>query len=215
MAVELDAVFLDVDGTLTRGLSCWQLAHRKFGVEAQSNRYYEMAMRKEIDYDTWAKLDVNLWRGKSIEELRDALLPPKLLAGVREGISQFKEHNVKVILVSGGIDIFVNAVKDAVGADLAFSNIVHHSGGLITGDIDVHVGTTKQPILEYVAREYGVELSRSGCVGDHYNDVDMFKSVAYPIAFNPKTREIKKLAKKIVIGNDFRLASNALLSLVV
>ncbi len=213
LIVELDAVFLDVDGTLTKGPSCWQLAHRHFGVERQANRYYELAMRKEIDYDTWARLDVELWKGRSFDELCDALLPPKLLAGVKESIQMLKDRGIKVVLVSGGINVFVDAVKEEVGADLAYSNIIKQEGGIITGDIEVHVGTTKQPIVEQVAEEWGIDLSRSGCIGDHYNDLDMFRTVAHTVAFNPKTREIERVAKRVVRGNDFRLATKALLDL--
>ncbi len=209
----LEAVFLDVDGTLTKGPSCWQLAHRQFGVEEQANRYYELAMRKEIDYDTWARLDVELWRGRSFDELCTALLPPRLMQGVKEGIARFKDHGIKVILVSGGINVFVEAVKEEVKADLAFSNIIHHEDGVITGKVDVHVGTTKQPIVEQVARELDIDLNRAGCIGDHYNDLDMFKSVGYPVAFNPKTKEIRRVAKRTVQGNDFRKAVDALFSL--
>lgn len=211
--MELEAVFLDVDGTLTKGPSCWQLAHRRFGVEEQANRYYELAMRKEIDYDTWARLDVELWKGRSFEELCDALLPPRLLKGVKESVQAFVDEGVKVVLVSGGINVFVDAVKEEVGADLAFSNIIREEGGLIK-DIEVQVGTTKQPIVERVANDFGIDLSRSGCIGDHYNDLDMFKAVGYPIAFNPKTREIERVALKVVRGEDFRIAAQALLDLV-
>ncbi len=206
----LEAVFLDVDGTLTSGVSCWQLAHARFGVEEQANEYYRRAMRKEIDYDTWAKLDVALWKGRPYEELVDALLPPNLLPGVKEGVQLFLENGIKVILVSGGIDIFVNAVKEEVGAHEAYSNIVRRENGILNGDIEVHVGTSKAPVVENVLRRFGIPAERTGCIGDHYNDIDMFRLVGLPVAFNPKTRVISRLAKKVVKGDNFLLAAKAL-----
>ena len=106
----------------------------------------------EITYNEWARSDVNLWLGEKIDELNKALLPPKLIKGAKEGVHLLQSNGFKVILVSGGIHILVDHVKDLVNADEAYSVIIGHNDGLIDGSLDIQVGNSKADTLNMIAK---------------------------------------------------------------
>lgn len=210
--MKFDACFVDVDGTLTVDKSAWEKAHMYFDVSEQSKCYYEMAMRKEISYEQWSRLDATLWAGKSYDELKKAIFPVKIVKDAREGINYLKQYFKQVILVSGGIDLLVDYVKEQVGADLAVSNTIGHTNGIIDGNVVVRVGDSKEDTLKQLAIEYNIDLQRSAAIGNDWNDTPMFKSVLHAVAFNSRTRDLTKVACKSVDSKSFIDAAKSLVS---
>ncbi len=208
-----DAIFLDVDGTLTKGLSCWQLAHTKFGVQDQARKYYDKAMKGELSFGQWAELDVGLWRGQSLQNLLSAILPPHLIEGAKEGIGTLKETGAEIILLSGGFNYFVDAVAKELNVKHAYSNLIHESNGTLTGKVTVKVGNSKKIVIEEIADRFGFDVHNTAAIGDNFNDIDMFQTVKHSIAFNPKVQSIVKVATKRVDSPNFVDPVNVLLSL--
>ena len=50
-----------------------------------------------------------------------------------------------------------------------------------------------------------IPLSRVCFVGDSQNDIEVLKAVGYPVAYNPKTKEVEKSARGNVIGDFLQL----------
>jgi phosphoserine phosphatase len=201
------AAFIDVDGTLTKDISSWEKAHNYFGkqdeailrgMEKNTARYYA----GEITYNEWAILDVELWKGRPFSELQKALLPPKMIKNAKKGVMQLKKEEYDIVLVSGGIDILVNDVADRVIADAAYSNTIHHSNGIIDGNVTIGVGE-KAPVVQEVANKFGYDLSQSLAIGDNVNDIDMFQTVGFSVAFNADKDQVKQSASYVSVNDNF------------
>jgi HAD superfamily PSPase-like hydrolase len=201
-------IFIDVDGTLTTSLSAWELAHHHFAkvdptiidkMNANTKLYYQ----GDITYNEWARLDVELWINSEYHELEQALLPPKLIPGAKEGISLLKDHGFMVVLVSGGIDILVDAVKKEVNADLSYSNRIGHKNGIIDGSLIIEVGDSKADTLEVFSQTYNYDVSDAYAIGDNTNDIDMFKRVKYSLAINTRIPEVIKIASHHIMTENF------------
>ena len=210
--MKFDACFIDVDGTLTLDKSAWEKAHNYFDVSAKSKQYFEMAMRKEISYEEWARLDTALWAGRPYEELKKALFPVKIVGDAKEGITYLKQYFKHVILVSGGIDLLVDYVKEQVGADFAVSNTIGHSDGILDGTVTVRVGDSKEDTLRQLADEYNIDLQKSAAIGNDWNDTPMFEVVQHAVAFNSRTRDLDRVACKSVVSKSFIDAAELLVS---
>lgn len=198
-----EAVFVDVDGTLTKGKSVWERIHNYFGVQEKSHEYYLMARRKEINYEAWATMDAELWKDRPYGDLYHAIFPVDLVKDAKEGILLLKKHFKRVYLVSGGIDILVEDVKVRVGADDSLANRILHHNGKIQGKVEIHVGDSKLDSIRYLANRDGFELSNTAAIGDDFNDVEMFQGVKHSIAYNSKTRDLDLVACAKVSSESF------------
>jgi len=56
--------------------------------------------------------------------------------------------------------------------------------------------------LEMICDKYQVEPQQICYVGDHENDLVVFKEVGKAVAFNPKTEEVREKAHYVI--SDFR-----------
>ncbi len=203
-----NVVFIDVDGTLTTSLSAWELAHHHFAkvdptiidkMNANTKLYYQ----GKITYNQWAKLDVGLWINSKYEELEKALLPPVLINGAKEAIKLLKDHGFTVVLVSGGIDILVDAVKTEINADLSYSNRIGHQNGIIDGSLLIEVGDSKADTLDVFSQTYDYDVSKAYAIGDNTNDIDMFKEVMYSLAINTEIPEVIDNASNHIMTDNF------------
>jgi phosphoserine phosphatase len=197
------AVFVDVDGTLINGGSAWERIHRYFNVSDQAKIYYNQARNKEINYETWAKLDTKLWYGKPYEDIYNAVHPVQLVNDAKEGVDLLKQHFDYVILVSGGIDVLVNQVSKDVGANFAISNRILQKNGKINGEVDIKVGDSKLDTIKILADQFNLDLNRCAAIGDDFNDIDMFKGVKHAIAYNSKTKDLDEVACLTVRSQSF------------
>jgi phosphoserine phosphatase len=194
--------FVDVDGTLTTGLSSWELVHRHFNLidemEDHSARFYN----GEITYDEWAHLDVALWKGRPYAELNAAVNPPELIKGAKEGIDLLKLQGYHVVLLSGGIDVMVDEVKRQVGANEAYSNQIGQTNGIIDGSVYTTVGI-KSIVIRQIMESNGHSLESSIAIGDNVNDVEMFELSHRTVAINPKSDKIVKVADHVIETDNF------------
>lgn len=211
-------IFIDVDGTLTKGKSSWEIVHHYFEDKGSSGMVEKMNYNTKlwedgkIDYNTWASMDVALWKGQPYSELSNALLPPDLINGAREGISMLKENGFITVLVSGGINVLVDVVKEKVGADEAYSNIILENDGIISGDVEIPVGNTKVEVVEKVMKTHNIDVSNTYAIGDHVNDIEMFDFVSYALGVNVKKEIVRDYADHVIEMTNFKEASKHILN---
>ncbi|MDH5404296.1 MAG: HAD family phosphatase [Candidatus Heimdallarchaeota archaeon] len=197
------AVFIDVDGTITDDLPSWEKIHQYFdtidGMKLNSDKFWS----GEFDYHTWAIKDIALWIGKPFNQIRSALLPPKLLDGAREGIQTLKTKGYDVFLISGGIDIFVKEVEKLVGADGSFGNSIgHDNNGIIDGTYTEFVNT-KTEIINELVQQHNYDLTQCGAIGDNVNDIEMFNSVGFALAVNTNKEKVISAAQDTFKSKSF------------
>ena len=114
--------------------------------------------------------------------LKDAITPAadRLLA-------QARKRGDRVVLLSDGIDVIVQHLADALGADELVCNRLELRNGRATGRLaDPIVGThTGGRWLRDYAAANGLELDRCTAYGHGQSDVALLSAVGRPCAVNP------------------------------
>ncbi len=207
------AVFLDVDGTLTSTL-CWREIHEGLGTLEVANTNRDRYLNGDITYDEWAGLDSALWYNKSYAAAVASLRPAELVKGVSEGVKLLSARGMKIVLLSGGIDINNDVISEMLPVDDAFANILLHDGDDIKG-IEAIVGyddeLSKGHIMSEYCLKHGLDISSVVHVGDSENDITGFQAAGMGIAFNAKHEGTRDAADVIVDTGDFRDVAQVIL----
>ena len=121
MPFPAQAVIFDLDGTLTPVASPWRYVHEALGLWERAIPYHDRFFAGDIDYDEWARLDLGLWNGCSLKDVR----------GILEGIQPFPEAldvlkrvagcrlpggtPVRMMILSSGFDEIARRILSAAG----------------------------------------------------------------------------------------------------
>jgi phosphoserine phosphatase len=206
----LEIVFFDVDGVITEEKSSWRVVHRELGVLREAEKYKKAFEEGKISYEEWMRLDTELWikaSGGRIhrKDLERILSKVKIRKGFDELFVWLHKNNVKVALVSCGVELLVNRIGWTLGADMWISPRLRFDkrGYLLPGGIPIpspRGNRSKGWAVKRIAWQLGVSLDKAAFVGDDYSDLDAFKVVKYPIAFNPDNPLVKDQALCTVSG---------------
>ena len=203
------AIF-DLDGTLTDTRSIWQHLHEKFGTMDVGRRTAEMYHNGRIDYLEWARLDAACWKGISLTDLLPALSEIRYTPGARELMEQLRNHSFRTGIVSAGLSILVDRAKVDLNVDLAISNELKISNGVLTGEVVVRVGpTNKDDVIEEAAWLLGADMQETVVVGD--NLFDLPGSAGLKIAYKPVTMQARTAADIVVEDDDIRAIADRIL----
>ena len=197
------AAIFDLDGTLTDTRSIWQHLHEKFGTSNVGRRTAEMYHNGRIDYLEWARLDAACWKGISLADLLPALSEIRYTSGAPELMEQLRNHGIRTGIVSAGLSILVDRAKADLNVDLAISNELKITNGVLTGEVVVRVGPgNKEDVIEEAAWLLGADMQETIVVGD--NLFDLPRSAGLKIAFKPVTIQAKAAADVVVEDDDIR-----------
>ncbi len=153
-------------------------------------------------YEEWANKQVNLLKMTPLKEIERVLFPVPYSKGVKEFFSNLNGNYIKGI-VSSGIDIVAEKIKEELNFDFYLSNHLNRKNGFLTGEITLFVEMDKKAErVKEVAERYNIRLEEICFVGDNFNDVPVMEIVGLPIAYNPKTEDLKKKAMYVI--SDFR-----------
>ncbi len=203
------ALVLDVDGVLTGIDSVWRYVHEHLGVWPQARKNKEMFERGEISYEDWARLDVSLWRGRRVEELKNILGAVNLRPGAEELVRRAKSMGLKVFALSAGIDVLVEEVAARLGLDGYEANKIETRDGVLTGNVEVTVGfTDKGKVFREILESHGIKPEEAIAVGDSIVDVPMFREAGYSVAFNPTAPALLSEADAIVLSEALYLLAD-------
>jgi len=204
------AAIFDLDGTLTDTRSIWQHLHEKFGTMDVGRRTAEMYHNGRIDYLEWARLDAACWKGISLTDLLPALSEIRYTPGARELMEQLRNHSFRTGIVSAGLSILVDRAKVDLNVDLAISNELKISNGVLTGEVVVRVGpTNKDDVIEEAAWLLGADMQETVVVGD--NLFDLPGSAGLKIAYKPVTMQARTAADIVVEDDDIRAIADRIL----
>jgi len=202
----IDLVFFDMDGVLTDTISSWKHIHDYF--ETSNEKSVELYLKGKIDDLEFIKRDVGLWKINDefvhIDIIRNVLNKVNLMNGAKKCMSFLKNHNIKPVIVSAGLDILANRVGDEIGIEHIYANgVLNDENGRLTGEGLLRVElTNKDKVVKEIAKDLHVELERCAAVGNSCFDVPMFETCGVGIAFNPGDKCVRKLADFIVEGKD-------------
>ncbi|MGC8962774.1 MAG: HAD family hydrolase [Candidatus Bipolaricaulaceae bacterium] len=210
------AVFFDLDGTLVRyqGVayeSSWGAIGLAAGVGKEWDELLQRFREKPDRYPEWVQENARLLKGVPVRAVAEKIFPPPYAPGVPETIARLKNFGLILGIVSSGVSLVAQRVKEDLGLDFFVANELLVADGVFTGEARVWVGLADK--LQAVRREaerLGLDLKEIAFVGDHVNDIPVLKAVGLGIAYAPKDRRVAEAAHAVV--EDFRQIATILRS---
>ncbi|MFX0135725.1 MAG: HAD-IB family phosphatase [Candidatus Hodarchaeota archaeon] len=208
--MEFKLIIFDVDGTLTGENNSWKLIHSSLNVFEQAKNHREMFFNKEISYQKWADLDVGLWKNVHVSRIEEILNKVPLIEGISETLSILKKKNFKTALLSSGISLFADKLKEKFGFDYSIANkVIVNEQGYLTGEVICNVAyNNKDKAINGLLRELNITFQQCIAVGDNENDINLFKKVGFSIALNPQASNVAEVADITITGRDLRKILN-------
>ena len=191
------------------GLTVWEVLNREFIGSAEINRQrYEAYKAGRLSYPDWVALDIEGWRdaGARRDDLIDAFGSLELVSGTRETLVTLKQRGLRLIVISGTLDLMLNTLLPDHPFDEVHAN---HIGFDEQGNI-AHWRATpfdmqgKEKLLRAIALREGIPLERCGFVGDSSNDVWIARAAGRAVAFNPRCDELERTADVVIRSDDLR-----------
>jgi phosphoserine phosphatase len=192
-------VVMDMDSTLIQAEVIDELA-RDYGVYEKVAGITHRAMMGEMDFDESLKLRCQFLKGLPLERLEVVYRKIELTQGAPELIQVLKKLGYKIALISGGFTFVADRLKDRLGIDFAYANLLE-----VDAKTNTLAGTVRPPVvnaqrkadlLDVIAQQEKIDLDQVIAIGDGANDVPMLEKAGLGIAFNakPSVRERADLA---------------------
>ena len=187
----LAAIIFDLDGTLIRyhGVafeSSWGAIAAAAGVLEESDRLLREYLPRKDDYPAWMDADARLLEGVSILSVSEQIFPPPFAEGVPEAVAFLRERYATGV-ISSGVELVAQRVRDDLGLDFAVANRLHIRDGKFAGTSETFVHLwKKREVLLKVVKERGWHPNQICYIGDHMNDVPVMPVVGLGIAVHAK-----------------------------
>ena len=195
---DLGLIVSDMDSTLIT-IECVDEIAAQLGIKPQVAAITERAMRGEIDFRQSLKERVALLKGlpeSQLQTVYDEVL--KLTPGAEELLDACHQLGVKFMLVSGGFTFFTDRLKQRLGLDYTYANVLGVANGKLTGEVDSEIidAQRKVELLQQYQADLGLQSHQVLAVGDGANDIPMIQAAGIGVAFHakPKTQAAAKVA---------------------
>ncbi len=177
----------DMDSTFIEIEVIDELAHRH-GVGDSVAKVTEAAMRGELDFSESLVSRVACLKGLSESVIDSICQQLPLSQGVDKLVSQCRQANVNVAIVSGGFSPFVNYLKDKMGLFKVKANHLQVRDNLLTGQLDGEIvdAQAKAVFVNSLAQELNLSLDQVMTIGDGANDLEMMKVSGFSLAYRAK-----------------------------
>ncbi|CRF47716.1 Phosphoserine phosphatase [Helicobacter heilmannii] len=188
------AVF-DFDSTLVDAETIEELA-KAHGVGQEVINTTELAMAGKADFYTSLISRAGLLKGMDAKHAQEICQNLPLHKGALEVVQGLQALDYRVVCLSGGFKWATGHFKEKLGLDADFSNTLHVSGGVLTGEVSGPLmrGDSKAEIL--ASLQSLLRPKHTLAIGDGANDIGMFKLANVSVAFNAK--EITKKAATFI-----------------
>jgi HAD superfamily hydrolase (TIGR01490 family) len=200
------AAYCDVDGTLARTTIVTPLIWFKKKYQSAPGHWLWLASLA-VRGPYWLVLDrisreasnraiYSSYGGMAQERLNSdgaecyrACIKPRLFPAAREKVKSLQASGVKIVLVSGGLDILMHPLAEELGAELIAPSLAFVNG-ICTGSLTTPplAGVHKATAVREHAAKHGVDLAQSYALGDAMGDLPMLECVGNPVAVNADGR---------------------------
>lgn len=147
------------------------------------------AMRGEIDYPESLRRRVSLLAGLGIDILERVYLEKlQLSPGAEALIQRCKQHDIRLLLVSGGFSFFTERLRTRLGLDDTLSNVLDVENGKLTGRVlgGIVDADEKAAKFKAMAQRLGASRAQTVAIGDGANDLKMMSEAGISIAYRAK-----------------------------
>jgi phosphoserine phosphatase len=197
MAIKV--AFFDCDGTLTKVKSSWEYIHRRLNIwDNNADHYQALFKAGKIDYYEFCRRDALLWRGLPVLRVANMLHDIEYRDGAYEVVRDLKKRGVLTVILSTGISLLVEKVRDDLGVDIALSNELLANDGYLTGEIRINVNYNEKGLaVEKVLDGVGAKRVEACALGDGEGDAGMFEAVGLAIGFHPPESVLERVHRTI------------------
>ena len=195
---------IDMDGTavdykISKHGSSWDAVFHAAGMIEESNKLLDFYLWKKDRYEEWFEKQLGLLKGKSVSEVKKNVLPPPYSDGIGKICGELKEMGLYRGILTSGVDVVANYIKDDFGLDFCESNVLLQKDGIFTGRGGYFVPLwDKVSNLKKVCKKFNVDLKDVVVVGDNENDIDLFNAAGLGIAYKPKTEKVENAAEYVI-----------------
>jgi len=179
---------MDMDSTLI-SIECIDEIADYAGRKAEVAAVTASAMRGEIDWPESLRRRVATLEGldeSSLESVyRDRL---RFNPGAERLIAAARRAGVKTLLVSGGFTYFTDRVRDKLGLDYAYSNVLVVEAGKLSGQVTGPLvdANGKAAHVARLKKELAISREQVVAIGDGANDLLMLAEAGTAIAYHAK-----------------------------
>lgn len=225
-----DAAFFDVDNTLIRGASLFQVAkglhERKFFTyrDLLSVTWKQLRFRavgENLNHLQAAQeTALQFVAGHSrteiedlSEEIYDTKIIKKIWPGTQSLVNKHLQAGRKVWLVTGTPVDMAKVIAKRLGLDGALGTVGQLEGGIYTGKLVGKVlhGQAKADAVEALAKESNFNLSNCWAYSDSANDIPLLSLVGHPVAVNPDKKLLQYAVSRGWEVYDFRRGRKSLI----
>jgi phosphoserine phosphatase len=180
-------VVFDMDSTLIQAEVIVELA-KLVGAGEMVDKITESAMQGEIDFKESFRQRVALLKGIKTEQLATITRELPLTDGADLVAKTLKGLGYKLGILSGGFTFVGEYLKDRLGFDYMYANVLDIKNGVVTGEVvgDIVDGEKKAILLRHLAQKENIALEQTIAIGDGANDLPMISIAGLGVAFNAK-----------------------------
>lgn len=210
MTINTKLIFFDLDGTLIDGYEyIYQHLWEYFGVDTtETRKVLKQYLNKEVTYEEWVMNDVRLLQeaGATKPKILEAIKSLRPMKNAVAVLRALRERGYKIFVVSGGIDLVIEAVF-GLNNNLFDDEFINkyefdESGNLIGATPTKYDMEHKATCLKDVSTRYGLAPKDCIFIGDNVNDVDAALLAGTSIAFNSKSEQLVEAATHHVKSSD-------------
>jgi HAD superfamily hydrolase (TIGR01490 family) len=201
------AAFFDVDNTILRGASAFQLGVGLFRQRLVSLRDIVRFARINLAYALFGESDsgveaarthsLDAIKGRPVaemvnvaEQVWDEVLAARVFPGAKALVDKHIAEGHEVWLISASPTAIVDLVAARVGATGGLGTNAEAIDGFFTGRLvgGLLHGPAKAAAASALAAERGIDLAASYAYGDSANDIPILSLVGHPCGINPDKR---------------------------
>ncbi len=210
-ALTARAAYWDVDGTLARTTIVTPLNFFKRQILSPPRNalwLLNLALRgpwwlllDRIDRSASNRAIYASYAGMPCEKIKalaaecfEKCIRPRIFPQAIEQLDRQRAEGVKIVLVTGGLDVVMRPLAGFLGAELYAPVLAEASGaysGALTGP--PIAGEEKAVAVREHSRKHGIDLAQSLAFGDAMGDLAMLECVGHPVTVNP-SRRLSRLA---------------------
>jgi len=186
---ELKLACFDMDSTLIQAEVIDELAD-ELGIKPAVAEITERAMRGEIDFVQSFSERMALLKGLTAIELPKVFDRIRYMEGAKGLMTGLRQAGVRLVVLSGGFDVFAQRVVNELGMDEFYANQLDVNDGKLTGEV-VHPivdADFKAAKLKAISDALELESAHVLAVGDGANDIPMLQSAGVGVALHAKPR---------------------------
>ena len=179
---------MDMDSTLI-SIECIDEIADFAGRKAEVAAVTASAMRGEIDWPESLRRRVAALEGLD-EGALERVYAERLRfnPGAERLVAAARRARLKTLLVSGGFTYFTDRVRDRLGLDYAYSNVLVAEGGKLAGRVTGPLvdAAGKAAHVARLKGAHGITAAQVLAIGDGANDLPMLAEAGTSIAYHAK-----------------------------